>query len=158
MKEFFKVQTPDQLYKKMDRFKPLSFEKVSLEDSLHRVLYEEIISPSNVPEFPRSTMDGFAVKAEDTYGTSEKNPTLLRVVGEISMGQVSDIELRHGEAIKVATGGMVPKGANAVEMVEYTEPVDPQTIQVFKALSPLENVMQIAEDIKEGEIVLRQGH
>ena len=62
MKEFFKVQTPDQLYKKMDRFKPLSFEKVSLEDSLHRVLYEDILSPSNVPEFPRSTVDGFAVR------------------------------------------------------------------------------------------------
>ena len=158
MKEFFKVQTPDQLYKKMDRFKALSFEKVRLEDCLHRVLYEDIISPSNVPEFPRSTVDGFAVRAEDTYGTSEINPTLLRVVGEIPMGQISDMELGDGEAIRVATGGMVPNGANAVEMVEYTESVDPQTIHVFKALSPLENVMQIAEDIKAGEIVLRQGH
>jgi molybdopterin molybdotransferase len=74
------------------------------------------------------------------------------------MGQVSDMELRDGEAIKVATGGMVPKGANAVEMVEYTEFVDPHTIHVFKVLSPLENVIQIAEDIKAGEIVLRQGH
>ena len=158
MKEFFKVQTPDQLYKKMDRFKPLSFEKVHLEDSLHRVLYEDIISPSNVPEFPRSTVDGFAVRAEDTFGTSEKNPAILRIVAEIPMGQVSDIELRDGETVKVATGGMVPKGANAVEMVEYTESVDPQTIHVFKILSPLENVVQIAEDIKTGEIVLRQGH
>src|SRR4030042_376943 len=158
MKEFFKVQTPDQLYRKIDRFRALSSEKVSLEDSQRRVLYEDIPSPSNVPEFPRSTVDGFAVRAEDTFGTSEKNPALLRVVGEISMGQVSDMELRDGEAIKVATGGMVPKGANAVEMVEYTESVDPHAIHVFKVLSPLENVVQIAEDIKAGEIVLRQGH
>jgi len=158
MKEFFKVQTPDQLYRKMDRFRALSSEKVHLEDSLHRVLYEDIISPSNVPEFPRSTVDGFAVRAEDTFGTSEKNPAILRIVAEIPMGQVSDIELRDGEAVKVATGGMVPKGANAVEMVEYTEFVDPHTIHVFKVLSPLENVIQVAEDIKAGEIVLRQGH
>jgi len=158
MKEFFKVQTPDQLYRKMDRFRALSSEKVSLEDSLHRVLYEDMLSPSNLPEFPRSTVDGFAVRAEDTFGTSEKNPAILRIVAEIPMGQISDIELRDGEAIKVATGGMVPKGANAVEMVEYTEFVDPHTIHVFKVLSPLENVIQVAEDIKAGEIVLRQGH
>jgi molybdopterin molybdotransferase len=123
-------------------FQALSFEKVSLEDALQRVLYEDIISPNNVPEFPRSTVDGFAVRAEDTYGTSEKNPALLRVVGEILMGQVSDKELRDGETIKVATGGMVPKGANAVEMVEYTESVDSHTIHVFKVLSPLENVIK----------------
>jgi len=142
----------------MDRFRALSSEKVSLEDSLHRVLCEDILSPSNLPEFPRSTVDGFAVRAEDTFGTSEKNPAILRIVAEIPMGQISDIELRDGEAIKVATGGMVPKGANAVEMVEYTEFVDPHTIHVFKVLSPLENVIQVAEDIKAGEIVLRQGH
>jgi len=158
MKEFFNVQTPDQLYRKMDRFRALSSEKVSLEDSLHRVLHEDMLSPSNLPEFPRSTVDGFAVRAEDTFGTSEKNPAILRIVAEIPMGQISDIELRDGEAIKVATGGMVPKGANAVEMVEYTEFVDPHTIHVFKVLSPLENVVQVAEDIKAGEIVLRQGH
>jgi molybdopterin molybdotransferase len=82
MKGFFKVQTPDQLYKKMDRFKPLSFEKVKMVDSLHRVLYEDVISPVNLPEFPRSMVDGFALKAKDTYGAAEKNPALLQVVGE----------------------------------------------------------------------------
>jgi len=158
MKGFFKVQTPDQLYKKMDRFKPLSFEKVKMEDSLHRVLYEDVISPVNLPEFPRSTVDGFALKAKDTYGAAEKNPALLQVAGEISMGQVSTIEVKEGEAVKVATGGMIPKGADAVEMVEYTEWVDSRTLHVSKAVSPLENVIQVGEDVRSGQVVLRQGH
>jgi molybdopterin molybdotransferase len=95
MKGFFKVQTPDELYKKLDRFKPLSFEKVHIEDSLHRVLDEDVISPINLPEFRRSTVDGFALKAKDTYGVSEKNPAILRLVGEIPMGQISNIEVNE---------------------------------------------------------------
>ncbi|MCJ7641940.1 MAG: molybdopterin molybdotransferase MoeA [Desulfobacterales bacterium] len=158
MKGFLKVQTPDQLYKKMDRFKPLSFEKVKIEESLHRVLYEDVISSGNLPEFPRSTVDGFALKAKDTYGAAEKNPALLQVVGEISMGQVSTIEVKEGEAVKVATGGMIPQGADAAEMLEYTEWVDSRTLHVFKAVSPLENVIQVGEDVRSGQVVLRQGH
>ena len=158
MKGFFKVQTPEQLYAKMDRFKPLTPEKVRIEESLHRVLSEDVISTMNLPEFPRSTVDGFALKAKNTYGTSEKNPAILTMIGEIPMGQISDIEVGDGEAMKVATGGMVPKGADAVEMVEYTEWVDPHTLHAFKPISPLENVIQIGEDVKSGEVVLHRGH
>ena len=74
------------------------------------------------------------------------------------MGKISDLVINEGEAIKIATGGMVPNGADAVEMVEYTEWVDSHTIHVFKTLSPLENVIQTGEDIKAGEVVLRKGH
>jgi molybdopterin molybdotransferase len=148
MKEFFKVQTPDELYKKLERFKPLSFEKVAIEDSLHRVLYEDVISPINLPEFQRSTVDGFALKAKDTYGASEKNPAILRVTAEIPMGQVSDIEVHEGEAVKVATGGMVLKGADAVQMVEYTECIDSYTLHVFKTISPLENEVALGSNLQ----------
>ena len=158
MKGFFKVQTPDELYKKLDRFKPLSFEKVEIEDSLHRVLDEDVISPINLPEFRRSTVDGFALKAKDTYGVSEKNPAILRLVGEIPMGQISNIEVNEGEAVKVATGGMVPTGADSVQMIEFTESIDSHTLHIFKTLSPLENVIQIGEDVKAGETVLHKGH
>jgi molybdopterin molybdotransferase len=158
MKGFFKVQTPDQLYKKMGRFKPLSREVVLIEASLHRVLAEDVISSMNLPEFPRSTVDGFALRVKDTYGASEKNPVLLRLIGEIAMGQISNLEVKDGEAVKVATGGMVPKGADGVEMVEYTEQVDSGTLHASKALSPLENVIQVGEDVKAGEAVLRRGH
>jgi molybdopterin molybdotransferase len=158
MKEFFKVQTPEELYRKLERFKPLSFEKVNIEDSLHRVLFEDVISPINLPEFRRSTVDGFALKAKDTYGASEKNPAILGVIGEIPMGHVSDIEVKDGEAVKVATGAMVPKGTDAVEMVEYTEWVNSETLHVFKTISPLENIIQVGEDVKAGEVVLPKGH
>ena len=156
-KGFLRVHTPDEVYKRLDRFKPLSSEKVPLEESLHRVLAEEVISMVNLPEFPRSTVDGFALKAKDTYGASEKNPELLRVVGEIEMGQVSDRVINDGETVKVATGGMVPKGADAVEMVEYTDWVDTRTIHISKTLSPLENVIQKGEDIKAGDSLLQEG-
>jgi molybdopterin molybdotransferase len=158
MKEFFKVQTPDELYKKLDRFKPLASEKVGIEDSLHRILAEDISSSINLPEFRRSTVDGFALKAKDTYGASEKNPAIIRLIGEISMGKVSNVEIDEGEAIKVATGGMVPNGADAVQMVEFTECIDSDTLHVFKTISPLENVIQVGEDVKEGETVLHKGH
>jgi molybdopterin molybdotransferase len=158
MKGFFKVQTPDELLKKLDRFMPLSSEKVSVEDSLHRILSEDVISPINLPEFPRSTVDGFALKAKDTYGASEKNPAILRMVDEVLMGQISDMTVGEGEAVKVATGGMVPRGADAAEMVEYTEWIDSHTLHIFKTLSPLENVIQMGEDIKAGEVVLHRGH
>jgi len=158
MKGFLRVQTPEELYKKLDRFKALSTEKVNIDDSLHRVLSEDIVSPINLPEFRRSTVDGFALKAKDTFGASEKNPAILRLIGEIPMGQLSDIETKDGEAVKVATGGMVPKGADAVEMVEYTEWVDSHTLHAFKTLSPLENVIQVGEDVKAGEVVLYKGH
>ena len=158
MKGFFRVQTPEELYKKLDRFKALSTEKVNIDDSLHRVLSEDIVSPINLPEFRRSTVDGFALKAKDTFGASEKNPAILRLIGEIPMGQLSDIEAKDGEAVKVATGGMVPKGTDAVEMVEYTEWVDSHTLHAFKTLSPLENVIQVGEDVKAGEVVLYKGH
>ena len=157
MKGFFKVHTPDELLRKLGRFSPLSTEKVPVEESLDRVLAEEVISSVNLPEFPRSTVDGFALKARDTYGVSEKNPGIIRVVGEILMGQLSDIEVHEGEAVKVATGGMVPKGAEAVEMVEYTEWVDAETLHLFKTVSPLENVIQRGEDIKAGEKLLSRG-
>ena len=158
MKGFFKVQTPEQIYAKMGRFNPLRSEKVRIEESLHRVLAEAIVSTTSLPEFPRSTVDGFALKAKDTYGASEKNPAILRMIAEIPMGQASNIEVKDGEAVKVATGGMVPKGADAVEMVEYTDWIDSHTIHVSKPLSPLENLIQVGEDVKAGEVVLHRGH
>ena len=157
MNGFFKVLTPDEVHEKLDRFRPLSSEKVPLEESLQRVLAEEVVSAINLPEFPRSTVDGFALKAKDTYGASEKNPCFVRVVGEIQMGQVSDVDINDGQAMKVATGGMVPRGADAVQMVEYTEWVDSQTLHIFKTLSPLENAIRVGEDIKAGEVLLQRG-
>ena len=79
MKGFFRVHTPDEVYKKLARFRPLSSETVRIEEALQRVLADDIVSPTNLPEFPRSTVDGFALKAKDTYGASEKNPAIVQI-------------------------------------------------------------------------------
>ena len=158
MKGFFRVQTPDEVYRKLGRFQPLSSENVSIEESLHRVLSEEVISPADLPPFRRSTVDGFAVKARDTYGVSERNPAILRVIGEIPMGLIPEIMVNEGETVRVATGGFVPHGADGVEMVEFSETVDSHTVHLFKTISPLENVMEVGEDVKAGARILPKGH
>jgi molybdopterin molybdotransferase len=158
MKGFFRVQTVAELFEKLDRFKPVSSEQAPIEEALDRVLFEDVLSPADLPEFPRSTVDGYAVKAKDTYGASEGNPAILRIVGEVQMGHLSEIEIHDGETVKVATGGMVPKGADAVEMVEHTEWIDAVTLHAFKTVSPLENFIQTGEDIKAGEVALGRGH
>lgn len=157
MKGFFNVQTPTEFLQKIERFKPVAVEKVDLEDALHRVLAEDVFSSVSLPEFPRSTVDGFALKARDTYGASEGNPVILEIVGEIPVGQISEIEIQDGQAVKVATGGMVPRGADAVQMLEFTEGIDSRTLHVFKTASPLENMIQVGEDIEAGEIALPKG-
>ncbi len=154
---FFKVKTPREVYSILERFGPLGTEEIALDESLHRVLAREVISPIDLPPFDRSTVDGYAVRARDTYGASESNPILLTVVGEVLMGVSTDLVVSHGKAAKIPTGGMIPQGADSVLMVEFSEPVDDRTIQVKKTVAPLENVIERGEDIKEGERILSPG-
>jgi molybdopterin molybdotransferase len=155
---FFNVKTPSQVYPILEGFGPLGTERIALGKSLNRILGEDVISPIALPPFDRSTVDGFAVKARDTFGTSESNPTLINVIGEVLMGQATDLVVSQGEAVQVPTGGVIPKGADAVIMVEFTELAAGRTIQVKKPVSPLENVSQQGEDIKKGERILSKGH
>ena len=85
---------------------------------------EDILSPENLPEFDRSTMDGYAVRSVDTFGAAESRPALLTVVGDIPMGTMPDRGIGKGEAMKIATGGALPQGADAVVMFEQTQPVN----------------------------------
>src|ERR1700686_2116526 len=96
-------------------------EAIHISHSLGRVLAGEILSPEDLPEFDRSTMDGYAVKSADTFGAAESRPALLRVVGEISMGTMPDRTIEKSEAMKIATGGALPNGADAVVMFEQTQ-------------------------------------
>jgi molybdopterin molybdotransferase len=159
MKGFLRVQSPEVLLRKLDRFEPLSStETVCFEDCSKRVLSEDIPSPVDLPAFRRSTVDGVALRAKDTYGASEKTPVSIDVVGEVPMGRVVSLRVADGQGVKVATGAMVPEGADAVQMLEYTKGLDSATCHVFKPVSPLENVIQIGEDVRRGEIVLRKRH
>lgn len=137
---------------------PKGTEVVAFTDALHRVLACDVYSPVNLPAFDRSTVDGFAVRALDTAGASESLPGYLTVVGEVLMGQTAEVTLKPGEAVKIATGGMLPTGADAVLMVEYTDYLDSRTIEFTRPVAFLENVVKKGEDITAGARLLPRGH
>jgi molybdopterin molybdotransferase len=136
----------------------LPSEDISLSISLGRVLARDILSPSDQPGFDRSTMDGYAVRSGDTFGAAESRPALLSVVGDIPMGIMPDRSIAKGECMKIATGGALPTGADAVVMFEQTQPVDERAIEVVKAVAPEENVSKTGEDMRKDEAVFSPGH
>ena len=136
----------------------LSSQEIPISAALGRVLALDVTSTVELPEFNRSTMDGYAVRSADTFGAAESRPALLRVVGDIPMGTMPDRRIVKGEAMKIATGGALPKDADAVVMFEYVQAVDTETIEVVKAVAPQENVSLAGEDIAKGERVLTKGH
>ena len=133
-------------------------EVIHISHSLGRVLAGEIRSPENLPVFDRSTMDGYAVRSADTFGAAESRPVLLTIVGDILMGTMPERGIIKGEAMKIATGGALPQGADAVVMFEQTQPVDETNIEVVKAVAPHENVSRVGDDMRKGETVLGRGH
>lgn len=138
-------------------FENKAAEKVSLFDSLGRVLSEDIVARESIPAFNRSTVDGYAVKASDTYGCGESIPAQLDIIGEILMGEKASDAVRDGQCIKISTGGMLPEGADSVVMVEHTDCSFDSLCLIYKAVSPFENVTRKGDDIKEGDTVLHKG-
>lgn len=130
-------------------------ETISINEALGRVLAQDLVATHNTPPFNRAAMDGYAVKAEETFGASRRNPRLLKIVGAVFAGSVSTIELAEGQAIQIATGAMLPAGADAVVMVEDTEK-DDQTVKIFRSVSPQTHVARLGEDIRKGETVLKK--
>ncbi len=159
-REFFVTKTLEEAWNDLHanyRFDLPKAEKIDIRKVLNRVAAEDIISPVDLPAFSRSTMDGFAVRAVDTHGASEQSPMYLNLAGEIRMGEQPTSGLKPTETVKISTGGMLPEGADAVVMVEYTEQVGEQ-VEVVKAVAPGENVVQRGEDVEKGNPIIRQGH
>ncbi len=157
MTEFFKVATPDQVFEVLRGFNRLGVDTVPLDMALGRVCGADIVSTEDLPPLPRSTMDGFAVRAADTFGASDSIPALLDVAGAVVMGQISGISIVRNQAAAIPTGGFLPEGADAVVMVEYTNPAGESAIEVTRPVSPGENVLGRAEDVALGECVIRTG-
>jgi molybdopterin molybdotransferase len=157
MMQFLKVKTVGEVLDILSGLEPLSGEVVELESACGRVLAAEVLAPEPVPHFDRSVMDGYAVWAKDTFGASETLPVLLGIAGEVSMGAEVSMGIEPGKAIAIPTGGMLPAGADSVVMVEYTYPLDAQTIEVSRAVAPGENVLRKGEDIAINEELLRCG-
>ncbi len=141
-----------------DNFKECSKAKeVKLFDALERILFEDIVSFEFVPSFDRSTVDGFAVKAVDTFGCSDSIPAILDMAFEIKMGESVDEALKPGQCMAIPTGGALPKGADSIVMIEYTEDYKDGTIGILKPTSPGMNVIFKGDDVTPGKIVLKKG-
>ena len=132
-------------------------ERIRTAEALDRVLASDLASPEHLPSFIRSTMDGYAVRAEDTFGASDSLPAYLTLRGEIAMGQMPDTSLKPGEIIGIATGGMLPGDSNAVVMIENTQRVDDVTVEVLKPVAPGENTIAVGEDLRIGDPLLLRG-
>lgn len=157
MRSFFKVKTAEDIFESLRDIKPLGTESVPITGALNRVLAEDIISDEDLPGFQRSTMDGYALAAKDSFGASENLPTPLNIVGEVKMGEKPRFTLHRGECAQISTGGMLPKGADAVVMVEYTQMVEDRVVEISRPVSPLENVILPDDDVKRGQVVLHKG-
>jgi molybdopterin molybdotransferase len=126
-------------------------------EALGRVLTQEITAPHPLPPFARTTVDGFAVRASDTFGASPSLPAYLKIAGEIRMGVAADLSLGERQAALIHTGGMLPQGADAVVMIEDTQSINEKVIEVLKPVSDGENVLQMGEDVQAGDLILEAG-
>ena len=160
MPEFLKLVTPKEALALLWRHFPTRNIRTELVDTINafgRVAASAIISPEPLPAFPRSTVDGFAVRAVDTFGASETMPAYLSLVGEVSMGCMSDLCLQPLQAGIIHTGGMLPKGADAVIMMENTQTTRPGEVEVLRSVAVGENVIRIGEDIEKDQEIMSSG-
>lgn len=158
--ELFKVASVEEVNQILrEKFNYiLNSQEVSLEEAYGRILYEDILSKVNVPNFRRSTVDGYAVNSKAVAGASEAIPAIFNLKGEVLMGQESKTNIDSPEeCIYVPTGGMVPNGSDSVVMIEYTEKLDNTTILINKPSANGENVVQVGEDVSIGEVVISRG-
>lgn len=159
MPEFLELTPPGQALETFLTHLPLKIrgEKIDTANAAGRVMVKEITAPHALPEFKRSTVDGYAVKAGDTHGASESLPAYLTVKGEVPMGGRPDFELSETECALIHTGGMLPDGADAVVMVEFTQPSGSNQVEILHSVADGENVIEKGEDISQGEIVIHKG-
>jgi len=156
---FRRLMTFDEAKKVIsEQLKPeaLGEEEISLLEAYNRVLRENVVSALEIPPFNRSTVDGYAVEAADTFGAEEKQPVKLKLCGVVNVGEPPKISVGKGEAAEIVTGAPVPEGADAVVMVEDTDRKD-AALRVYRAVTKGENVMKKGTDIKKGETVLKAG-
>ncbi len=157
MKEFFKVTDLNKVLSYRKLFDPVGTERIDLFESTGRVLGENIRSGEDIPDFDRSIMDGYALKASSSFGASEGTPAYLDVKASVAMGERPSFSIANGEAASISTGGMLPEGSDAVVMVEHTDVLDEGTIEVYKNVAPGQNIIIKGEDFKKDQIVLSRG-
>ncbi len=159
MPEFLSLISPEAalslLFNHLDPV--LRDEDTATERGLGKVTAENIISPQDLPEFRRSTVDGYAIMARDSHGASESLPAYLKLAGEVLMGNEPGFDLDDKECALIHTGGMLPKVANAVVMLEDTQVLDNGEIEIYRSVASGENLIEIGEDVPEGGTVIPKG-
>jgi molybdopterin molybdotransferase len=156
-REFFTVKTVTQA---LSEFRPghiTPVETVSLGAASGRVPETEIVARDPLPGFDRSSVDGYAVRARDTFGASESIPSYLRVTGAVRMGAAAEDEVGPGAAVAIPTGGMLPPGADAIVMIEHTLQAMTGTVEVVRPVAPGENVVRHDEDAAAGDPIVQPG-
>jgi molybdopterin molybdotransferase len=170
MPEFLILLPPDEArLLLLSHLSPITeSETIDAASSVSRVLAEDMVAPHPLPDFRRSTVDGYAVRAADTHGASDSLPAYLTLVGEVPMGDVPAFEVESGQCALIHTGGMLPDGSDAVVMLESTQNIgrDRQLpvptpgggeIEVFRAVAEAENVIRVGEDVARGQVVQAKG-
>ena len=135
---------------------PLGTEKIPLIDAYYRILGEDVITTINIPPFDRSTVDGYAVRADDTYGAEENKPTTLSIIGTINVGEPPNIEIKKNKTVEIVTGAPIPEGADSVVMVENTQKQE-DSLLIYRAVTRDENIMKKGTDLTKGEKILKAG-
>lgn len=153
----FTVQEVQEKIRKVFEDFPLTTETVKITDALGRVLSEDVVSGENIPEFHRSTVDGYGVTHQDTLGASEGLGTYLTIKFAVEMGKEAPGKIEPGECAYIPTGGMIPEGVDAVVMIEHTEAFDEDTVGIQQSVSHMENILQKGEDIEKGDTVFQKG-
>jgi molybdopterin molybdotransferase len=146
-----------KLHGELAKIAPIGSETLPLEMVLGRIIAQPIPASHDLPPHPRSTMDGYAVHGADTFGASDNLPGYLKISGEVLMGETVPIGPASQECYKIATGGFLPPGTDAVVMLEHTVDIDGNIIEVIKAVSPGENIIGIGDDIRKGSQLLPAG-
>jgi molybdopterin molybdotransferase len=154
---FFKVLAPEEALRLLLQVSPVGTERILTVRARARVLAEDLYSAVDLPHFHRAAMDGYAVKAKDTFGASQSLPAYLKFAGIIEMGKEATRPLATGEAMRISTGGMIPPQSDGVVMVEYADEIEGGLVEIHRGVSPWQNVIQIGDDIKKGELVFRGG-
>jgi molybdopterin molybdotransferase len=156
-REFFTVKTVSEALTGFRPARRTPVETVALDDALGRVPAEPVSAPHALPGFARATVDGFAVRAADTYGASEGLPSYLDLAGEARMGHPPETEVRPGAAVAIATGAPLPPGADAVLKIEHTQAATPELIEVLRPVTPGEGMVRADEDAAHGDELVRAG-
>jgi len=154
---FSKLTLLDEALKILDSYiTPASLDEVETSKALNRVLGTDIISELDIPPFDRSAMDGYAVKAEDTFGASPSNPRVIKKIGTVEIGEQTDLVLKSGDAIRISTGAVIPQGADSVIKIEDTD-IDGDKVSLYTSIVPGKNISKKGEDIPQGTDILRAG-